>query len=105
MVAFEVYLNGRKLTTAGAEDVGLLLAILRWRRDATGVEEADIEVCGQRDDDIHLIWKDVPLQRGDEIRLRLVEVGETDVDEPKAFLLRSLTSGPEPDDDPTVNPT
>ncbi len=45
----------------------------------------------------------MPLQRGDEIRLRLVEVGDTDVDEPKAFLLRSLTSGLEPDD-PTVKP-
>ena len=88
MVAIEFYHNGRRLTTAGGEDVALLLAILRWRRDHTGVEESDIEICGQRDD-IHLVWKDVPLKWGDEILLRLVEVGEVDLDEPQAFPLRA----------------
>ncbi len=88
MTAIECYHNGRKLTTAGGEDVDLLLAILRWRQGDGEPEEADIEICGQRGDD-HLVWKDVPLKRGDEILLRLVDVGDPDLDRvDKVFLIR-----------------
>lgn len=85
MIAFEVHLNGTKLTTAGGEDVELLLAIIRWCRDAEG-EEADIDICGQRGN-VHLIWKDVKLKRGDEILLRIVDVGDVDVDPPAESLI------------------
>ena len=84
LTAIECYLNGRKLTTAGGEDVELLLAILRWRQGDGEPDEADIEICGQRGDD-HLVWKDLPLQRGDEILLRLVDVGDPDLDQPQAI--------------------
>jgi hypothetical protein len=84
MTAIECYHNGRKLTTAGGEDVDLLLAILRWRQGDSGQDQADIEICGQRGDD-HLVWKDVPLKQGDEILLRLVDVGDPDMDRPQGI--------------------
>jgi len=81
MIAVELYHNGVKRTTAGAEGVDLIMAILRWRRDEDG-EEAEIDIWGQRGL-VEFVWKELPLKRGDEIILRLVEVGDADVSPPE----------------------
>ena len=88
MIALECHLNGTKIATAGGNDVGLLLAILTWclDEDEANGERADIEICGQRDHH-HLVWKNVRLQRGDEVVLRLVDVGAIDVDQPAERLI------------------
>ena len=86
MIAFEVQLNGEVITTAGGEDVDFLMSIIRWCRTDNG-EETDIEICGQRGES-HLIWKDAKLKLGDEIILRLVEVGINDVNRPGEVLIR-----------------
>ena len=77
-----------EIATAGGNDVGLLLAILTWclDEDEAKGERADIEICGQRDH-YHLVWKNVRLQRGDEVVLRLVDVGAIDVDQPAERLI------------------
>lgn len=85
MMAFEIWHNGRKVCTAGVGEVGLLLAIARWCRGEDGsVEEADLEVCGQMfATNEHAVWANVPLRRGDEVLIRLVEVGDDDVAAPR----------------------
>lgn len=89
MIAFEVWKNGTKLCTAGVGPIGYLLGLIHW--GSGGDEEperADLEVSGQPiPSDKELLWaSNLPLQRGDEILFRLVEVGEDDVDRPKWYI-------------------
>lgn len=95
MIAFEVWHNGVKACTAGVE-AGYLLALIRWSNTDDGdpeqagdgdPEEADMEISGMtalRNRD--LIWKSMQLKRGDEILLRLVDVGEGDVDRYESYV-------------------
>src|SRR5262245_44001332 len=81
MIAFEVYLNGRKLCLAGVGNDGVLAAITDY-------------VAGSRPDRLHLqvggllspqeehvCWRNAKLNLGDEITIRIVEA--TSVDRPR----------------------
>ncbi len=87
MTAFEVHLNGEKLCTAGLGDTGVVSAILSWRgnqpyKDGTAPESASIEFsvsglispAGE-----HVRWAEPKVQVGDEIRIRVVDIGRADV--------------------------
>ena len=88
MVAFEIWKNGTKLCTAGVGEFGYLLALIRWSNAGDGdPEEMDMEISGQpTPSDKDLIWKSMALQRGDEILVRLVDVGEIDVDPYESYV-------------------
>jgi hypothetical protein len=81
MTAFEVYLNGEKLCTAGLGEAGVISAILSWRgtqayKDGTAPEAASTEFsvrgltspAGE-----HVRWAEPKVQAGDEIRIRVVD--------------------------------
>jgi hypothetical protein len=89
MIAFEVYLNGEKLCTAGLGDLGVVSAILGWRgtqpyKDGTAPEGPALDFSVR---DLtspaaeHVEWAHPEVHLNDEIRIRLVE--STLVDEPR----------------------
>jgi len=86
MTAFEVYLNGEKLCTAGLGDEGVLSTLLSWRgnqpyKDGTAPASASLEfsvgglisATGEQ-----VRWAEPKIQLGDEIRIRLVNVESAD---------------------------
>jgi hypothetical protein len=86
MTAFEVYLNGEKLCMAGLGDAGVVSAILSWRgnqpfKDGAAPESASIEfsvlgLTSQAGE--HVRWAEPKVRVGDEIRIRIVDVGRAD---------------------------
>lgn len=97
MIAFEVILNGKRICTAGAEDLSVLTAdmtatgklgkktVFEALPDDTVPEvRLDYSVGGltrRRDPnrDVHLIWKSVRrLRVGDSLEVRVVEVRKAD---------------------------
>jgi hypothetical protein len=84
MRTFEVFLNGKKVCTAGVEDDGVLTAIVssvRRRVDATdrkqsgrGKDELRLEVGGLISSTLeHVRWQNRALRAGDEVRIRIGE--------------------------------
>jgi hypothetical protein len=77
MLAFNVSLNGKKLCLAGLGKRGVLSAIVNW---VAGEHGADLflDVGGLAKEE-HVGWvRQKPLQVGDEILVRIVDVGSPD---------------------------
>lgn len=81
MRAFEIYLNNRKLCSAGIGNDGVLSAIVNWVAGKSG--DSHLYVGGlinPRNE--HVSWVEhQPLAVGDEIKVKVVETGS--VDDPK----------------------
>jgi hypothetical protein len=94
MIAFNVYLNGKKVCTAGVPDTGVLSAHVTWLRrtgeqrlskQAHGVEEElTMDVGGLITPiDEYVRWADRrPVRVGDEVRIKIVNAER--VDRPRA---------------------
>ena len=92
MPVFNVYLNGKKVSTAGVGDTGVLGAHVSWARRRgehtlaknpdSVEEELRLDVGGLiTPADEHVRWVDRKLKVGDEIRIVIVE--EAAVDRPR----------------------
>ncbi len=93
MPVFKVYLNGKKISSAGVGETGVLGAHVSWvRRKATHMaspkpgslakEELILHVGGLATPaDEHLRWLDRKLKVGDEVRIRIVE--NAPIDQPR----------------------
>ncbi len=81
MIAFEVYLNGKKLCVAGIGNEGVMTAIVDWVGRPEGAS-SELSVSGlispARE---HVKWVDRKLRVGDQIRVKVVN--KTSVDEPR----------------------
>ena len=82
MITFEVFINGKKVTTAGVADYGVLSAILSWvkRRQEKG-EELSLNIGGLVSNDLqteHLNWLQQDLKVGDEIVIKIVDAEKAD---------------------------
>lgn len=88
MTAFEIWLNGEYICTAGVEEIGSLSAIIHWvkRIDSTSLEELYLDVGGLSDDlkgnYVYLKWINRKLKIGDEINIKIAQTLE--VDKPKS---------------------
>jgi hypothetical protein len=83
MVTFEVFLNKKKLCTAGIGETGVLTAIVDWTGAAVGAktkrspqsaQAVKLSVgglVGKKSE--HLHWSDRRLKVGDEVRIRVSE--------------------------------
>ena len=89
MLVFQVYLNGKKVSTAGIGDLGVLGAHVSWVRRKDGKtlarkpdsmeEELTLHVGGLiTPTEEHVRWLDRKLKVGDEVRIRIVEDGAID---------------------------
>ncbi len=89
MLAFEVYINGKKKCTAGIRGPGVLTATLCWVFRESGSrrkrQQLKLGVSGliSRSDE-HPQWLQRDLQRRDEVTIRIIEA--TKVDKPKKRL-------------------
>ena len=92
MPVFHVYLNGKKVSTAGVGDLGVLGAHVSWVRrkgkhspakKADGVEEElTLHVGGLISPaEEHVRWLDRDLKIGDEVRITIAE--DSKVDRPR----------------------
>jgi hypothetical protein len=86
MTAFEIYLNGRKVCTAGLNGAGVVMPTITWflgegpRRKRS--EELAFHVSGLVSRTrTHLTWAHRPLKIGDEVRI--VVAKKSKVDAPK----------------------
>ena len=93
MIAFQVYLDGKKLTTAGVGDLGVLTAIVDWvrrkgehtrdRKPDSVEEELDLHVGGLiTPTDESVRWVNRGLKVGSEVRIKVVEARS--VDQPRS---------------------
>jgi hypothetical protein len=84
MPVFHVYLNGRKMSTAGVGDLGVLTALVscvqresqapRARTPGKAVRELTLDVGGLITPTGEQVrWLDRKLKVGDEVRIRIVE--------------------------------
>jgi hypothetical protein len=99
MRAFALYLNGKKIGTAGVGDDGVLSAIISWvsrKSRATSakgrgaVEEMHVDLGGlSNETDEHLRWHQRPLRVGDEICIKVLEAAS--VDKPRHRQKRNRT--------------
>ena len=85
MIAFEVYLNGKKISTTGVGSLGVLSACLCWRGPQAytkgGPPVAEfirLDAGGLDGSGEHLRWLDRKVKRGDEVSIRVVEVASAD---------------------------
>jgi hypothetical protein len=94
MIAFEIWIDGRKQCVAGIGDLGVASAMATWVRRASldptsgepvpdGVEEElNFEVAGLAYDPdgaaVHSRWLRQPLQLGQQVTLTVVETDEAD---------------------------
>ena len=85
MIAFEVYLNGKKLCIAGVGELGVLSTIVTWRgtqpykKGGQPVAEyLRLDAGGLADSGEHLRWAERKLKRGDEVTVKVVEVASAD---------------------------
>ena len=94
MIAFEIFLNGEKICTAGVDaDYGMLTAMLAWvKRDVgqlpaevrsdVSAEDLKMTISGQKslgaNDLENLQWPGVALKPGDDIHIRIVDAGRID---------------------------
>ena len=93
MPVFHVYLNGKKVSTAGVGDIGVLSAHVTWVRrtgedtrakTADGFEEElTLHVGGLiSPKEEHVRWLDHDLEVGDEVRIKVV--ADDSVDRPRS---------------------
>ena len=85
MIAFEVYLNGKKISTTGVGSLRVLTACLSWRGpqpyEKGGRPVAEylrLDAGGLADSGEHLRWVDRKIKRGDQITIKVVEVASAD---------------------------
>ena len=99
MRAFALYVNGKKISTAGIGDVGVLSAIVTWvgRRSRTsvpksrgGVEDIVVELGGlDTETNEHLRWSQRPLRVGDDVCIKVIDAES--VDKPRHRQKRNQT--------------
>ena len=100
MIAFEIILNGQKLCTAGAGDLGVVATNLCWVRRKSlpdGVvipdwtpEELTIDVGGiDSYTDEHLRWLREELKVGDTVEIRVIEIDRVDEPESRSPIKRT----------------
>ena len=94
MIAFQVFVNGKKVSTAGVGDLGVLHMGVAWvrrqgentraKKPGSVEEELSFHVGGLISaTGEHLIWQEEkPLRVGDEVKVRIIEAEK--VDEPAA---------------------
>jgi hypothetical protein len=94
MIAFDVYLNGKKLCRAGINETGVLTGHVMWlvqrkkgnRRKSLpaymDVSVTGLETFEEEDAGMHLRWANRRLKVGDSVRFVVVEAAK--VDRPKA---------------------
>ena len=93
MPVFHVYLNGKKVCTAGVGDLGVLGAHVSWvrrkgertlsKKPDSVEEELLLHVGGLiTPANEHVCWLDRKLDVGDEVRIRIVE--DAAVDQPRS---------------------
>ena len=88
MRAFALYVNGKKIGTAGVGDDGVLSANITWvgrKTRATSpkgriaVEEIGVDLGGlSNETDEHLRWRQLPLRVGDEVCIKVLEAASVD---------------------------
>jgi hypothetical protein len=81
MIAFELYLNGKKVATAGVEQ-GVMSVIANWVRLKQDGDswQSSVSIAGLDDKTSeHLKWFRQDLVVGDEIRIRLVDSEQIDL--------------------------
>ena len=86
MPVFHVYLNGKKISTAGVGDLGVLSAHVTWvRRTQKDMqvkmpeEELTLNVGGLiSPKEEHVRWLDRELQVGDEVRITIADAAKVD---------------------------
>jgi len=85
MIAFDVHLNGKKISTIGVGSVGVLSACLSWRgsqpykKGGRPVSEyLKLDAGGLAESGEHLRWVDRRIKRGDEVGIKVVEVASVD---------------------------
>jgi hypothetical protein len=87
MPVFHVYLNGKKVSTAGVGELGVLGAHVSWvrrtgnlsRKPGRVEEELTLHVGGLvTPTDEHVRWLDRKLKVGDEVSIRVVESAPID---------------------------
>ena len=82
MVAFDVFLNGKRLCTAGVNTDGVLTAVVDWVGHGPGKESLHVNVFGLYSPTRqHAGWARRDLKPGDKIRVKIVEANK--VDKPK----------------------
>lgn len=103
MIAFHVYLNGKKVSTAGVGNLGVLHMGVAWvRREGKNTrskkpgsveEELSFHVGGLiSTTGEHLIWQEAKsLRIGDEVKVRIIEAEK--VDKPAARKTPDLALG------------
>lgn len=86
MAVFHVYLNGKKVSTAGVGDKGVLSAHVTWvRRTREDMqiklpeEELTLEIGGLiSPKEEYVLWLDRKLQVGDEVRIIIADAAKVD---------------------------
>lgn len=84
MIAFEVFINGEMVCTAGVGEHGVMSSILtlvkkRRRRRQMWLEVGGIPADGVDGQRMHVGWVGKkPIKIGDEIRIRVIEKDEVD---------------------------
>jgi hypothetical protein len=84
MIAFEISINGTKRCLAGIREHGVVTTVLTrvWRTAASSQEELDLTVGGliseSGQEAENLRWLDEPLNPGDTITIRILEVSSGD---------------------------
>jgi hypothetical protein len=81
MLAFEIYVNDRKVVTAGLDSFGVVSAHVNWARwdpkklpKRRVLEVTRLHVGGLRSSrGEYLTWMDRPLKSGDSVRIEIVE--------------------------------
>lgn len=78
MRAFEIYLNGKKLSVIGVGDDGVLNADVMWvgsqRKGETRLYTAGLISAT----DEHVKWNDVQLAMGDVVRIKVRDIDKVD---------------------------
>jgi hypothetical protein len=89
MPAFQIYLNGKKVSTAGVGDLGVLTAHVSWVRRKGEQTLARKPDCVEEELTLHVgglispaqeqvRWLDRDLQVGDEVRITVAENAKVD---------------------------
>jgi hypothetical protein len=84
MLAFEIQVNGKRKCVAGLGEPGVLSMILTWHLDEPKGRRTSTEDIALRAGGLvsrtyeHVDWGRRALRRGDEVVIRVVEVGEAD---------------------------
>ena len=83
MPVFHVHLNGKKVSTAGVGELGVLGAHVSWVRRAGQDAELTLHVGGLiTPTQEHVRWLDRKLKVGDEVSIRVIE--DAPIDRPRS---------------------